>query len=294
MHFRTILVPLDFSPASHNALQYAMHLAGMQGGRLVLFHAYLPTMLEPYMDFSMQSALLKQQEELALRFFSRLQEEVPKGLPRNFALEFHMELGPASEAILDFAQDLKPDLIVMGARGGNLLVRKLLGSTVDSVIQRAGVPLLVVPDEARFEGLHHIAYATDYQEDDIRYIDEVLYFAKQQQARLTCVHIRREDNPRNTYRGELLQRAYQHDLNNQHIDFRTLSYPDVVEGLQHFSEWKDIDLLVMLTHHRSRIGQLFHKSHARDMALQTRVPLWVYPMQQPAKVLGGPVRDEYS
>ncbi|RMG69708.1 MAG: universal stress protein [Bacteroidetes bacterium] len=294
MQLRTLLVPVDFSPASKNAFQYAMHLAGMQGGRLILFHAYVPGMLEPYMDFGMQTALLKQQEALALQFFHQLEEEVPETLRGQFALEFKMQLGPAGDGILEAAKELNPDLIVMGTRGGNLITRKILGSTVNHVIHGGEVPVLIIPEEARFQGLRSLAYATDYEEDDIRFIDEVLYFAKQQEAKLSCIHIRKADNARDTYQGDLLRRAYQHDLDQQHIEFQTLIYPDVVEGLQHFSQWQQVDLLVMLTHRRSQVRQLFQRSHARDLALQTRVPLWVYPLKEPVKTPLDAVPDEYS
>ena len=40
----TILVPVDFSPASRNASIYAAELAKLFNSRLLLFHAYmLPT-----------------------------------------------------------------------------------------------------------------------------------------------------------------------------------------------------------------------------------------------------------
>lgn len=281
---KNILVGIDFSPVSMNAFRYVAQLAAGYGSCLTLVHAYQPTMLEPNLDFGMQAALLQQQEDLALRHFAALKDSLPKEVRNPLTFEFIIELGSPGESLLRVSKEIAPDLIAMGAQGGNPLVKKLLGSTAQAVIQRAEYPLMVIPEGAHYQGFEHIAYATDYQDDDIRVIDEVLYFAKQNRAKLTCVHVRDKPSLKEAYQQELLKRAYYYDLTHANIDFETITDDNVIEGLQHYAEWGQIDLMVMLTHHRGRIGQLFRSSHCRQLALQTDVPLWVYPMHQPATV----------
>jgi nucleotide-binding universal stress UspA family protein len=282
---KTILIGIDFSPASVNALRYAAGMAQNDGARMVLVHAYQPAMLEPYLEYGMYNALRTQQEDMAMKHFETLKKSISAGARDRLTFEFRLELGNAAEVLLDLSKSLAPDLVVMGIKGANgSVLEKLLGSTTTAIIQRIEYPLLVIPEEARYEGLQRIAYATDYQEDDIRVIDEVLYFAKQNHAKLSCVHIRDEASLRESYQQELLKRTYQYDLAHQNIDFQTISHYDVVEGLKHYAAWQKTDLLVMLTHHRSRIGRLFRQSHCRSLALQTRLPLWIYPMNEPVNV----------
>lgn len=281
---KTILIGIDFSPASVNALRYAAGLAECYGSRLVLVHAYQPAMLEPYLDYGMHTALRQQQEDMALYQFESLQNCIPAATRGNLTLEFQLELGLPTDTLLSVSETLMPDLIVVGTKGGHSTLQRFIGSTTTSLIQRVRYPLLVVPEEARYHGFSHIAYATDYQEDDIRVIDDVLYFAKQNHAKLSCVHVRDKASLRESYQQELLKRAYHYDLTHANIDFQTLTHHDIVEGLQHYAAWQRTDLLVMLTHHRSRIGQLFRQSHCRSLSLQTNLPLWIYPMLEPVGV----------
>lgn len=281
---KTLLIATDFSPAAHKAFEYAMHMAQALRSRVLCLHVFQPPMSEPYMDFGLQTTLMEQQEKRARERFDEWFQALPFEAREDVQVQFRVELGFPAENILRVAREIHPDLIVMGMRGGNPIVRKLLGSTTTSLLQRAEYPVLVVPEHADYHGFTHIGYATDYEEDDIRVIDEVLYFARKNNAKLSCVHVRGGDEAQEDFKEELLKRAYYYDLTHDHIDFRTVSSPDVVEGLQHFVQRKELDLLVMLTHQRSRLSQMFHKSHSKEMALYSQIPLWVYPMTQAVSV----------
>jgi nucleotide-binding universal stress UspA family protein len=54
-----------------------------------------------------------------------------------------------AETIVAAAAGWPADLIVVGAHGQRGLVRLVLGSVAEGVIERAAMPVLVVPDEAR-------------------------------------------------------------------------------------------------------------------------------------------------
>lgn len=271
-----IFVPIDFSPVSKNAFQYAVRMGAEYGAKIILFHAYSPSIIEPYMAVYMQNALLEEQEELALKYFSELESEIPKAVLDQISVEYQISLGPAAEEILITTERLEPDLIVMGMRGGNLLAKKILGSTASAIIQRAKFPVLVVPEHCDFKGIRNIAYATNYEEEDTKVIDSLLDFAKKYDALLYCWHIREKGHEEDDSKQKILKKAYEHDLTLHNIDFETLDHPDVIKGLNQYAEKYEIDLLVMLTHHRSIFGQFFHKSHTREMTLNTIVPLMVF------------------
>jgi nucleotide-binding universal stress UspA family protein len=58
--------------------------------------------------------------------------------------------GYVAEAILDYAEQNKIDLIAMSTHGRSGVRRMLLGSTADRVVHGAKMPVLLVrPEEAR-------------------------------------------------------------------------------------------------------------------------------------------------
>lgn len=59
-------------------------------------------------------------------------------------LEGHVVEGEAKKVILDAADDLKPDLIVVGSHGHGTFHRMLLGSVSNAVAQHASASVLIV------------------------------------------------------------------------------------------------------------------------------------------------------
>lgn len=281
---KKILVPIDFSPASHNAFKYAVGMGVDMNAEVLLLHAYSRVIVEPYMPASLQKAVIEQQEEIALEHFEKWASNIDPALREAITIDFQIVLGPVIEEILINSEKVKPDLIIMGMRGGNHLIPKILGNTVTGVIQRSLFPVLAIPENVQFNPIQNIAYATNFEHEDIRAIDEVLDFAQPYQAKIHCIHIQKNGNPGNTYIRDILKRAYQFDLTMHNLCFETINYPDVVEGLNQYVDEKQIDLLVMLTHHRGIFNQLFHSSHTKRMVLQTHVPLWIFQMKRPVNV----------
>lgn len=273
-----ILVPYDFSPIARNALQYAINLARQYQSKITLFHAYSPASIEPYMAVYMQDALLNQREELALKQFQELKAEIPYKWLQTIQLEFKITLGPAVEEIVRTCNELEPDLIVMGMRGGHVLEKKILGSTVAGIVQRINKPLLVIPENVEYEAIKNVAFATNYEEEDTKVLDWLLQFAKFYDAKVYCLHILKNGNAGEEYKRIILERAYRHEIIMHNLEFDTMEYEEVVGGLNRYAVENNIQMMVMLTHHRSLFSQIFHKSYTKRLVLRAEIPLLVFQM----------------
>lgn len=78
---------------------------------------------------------------------------------RHFRVETELKLGPAAEMILERAQEKKPDLIVLGAKGLRATAGFLLGGVAQQVVEYVCCPVLIV--RAPYHGLRHILLVTD-------------------------------------------------------------------------------------------------------------------------------------
>ncbi len=275
-----LFVPVDFSPSSTNAFLFAARIARIYHSKITVFHAYRLEIIEPYMAVEMQMALQQQEQVLAGDYFSSLGQSLPPEVLEGLEIHYELAMGVASEEIIYRTEALKPDLIVMGMRGSNPHASQLLGSVTTSVIQRTQVPMLVIPDKAEYAGFKQIAYATHLEGEDLHVIDEMLPFATDNMAVLSCVHVKDGTEQKLSPRLELLERAYAHEVLNKRIAFEMVDNEDVLQGINEYVSSHNIDLLVMLTHSRSLLGKMLHKSYATRMARQTHIPLWIYPMKQ--------------
>jgi len=272
---KNILVPVDFSPSSRHAFQYAAQFAQRYKAKITLFHAYTPALIEPHMAVYMQEALKNQEEKTALSYFAQLEEEITPAMRSGIAFDYKIALGSSVDAIINIANEVSADLIIMGMRGGNILGKKILGSTTKSVIHIADQPVLVIPEGVNFNAYKHIAYATYFNQDDMKVLDKILNFAKDYDATVHCIHIRKNSQLGDIFGAAILQKAYQFDISGDKLSFDTIENENVAKGLMFYTQNRAIDLIVMLTHRRSLLEQIFQKSTTKEMLDITQVPLLV-------------------
>jgi CPA2 family monovalent cation:H+ antiporter-2 len=140
--FKRILCPVDFSPASVDALQFALSLAQEGDASLTLLHTleWPDDAPLPLSGLSLP-AYTRDREDEALR---RLQGLVPDSSRLWCRPIERIAHGKAYREILGVAAEDNVDLIVMGVQGRNALDVMLFGSTTNQVVRRATCPVLTV------------------------------------------------------------------------------------------------------------------------------------------------------
>ncbi len=138
---RRILFATNFSSESEPAMRYAYSLAGSYHAALHFLHVAEDVWKEPL------STRMSAKDFFMLRMLEnhwtlRQEDAVP---------EFHVSFGPRAECILETAEHLKSELIVLGVRGSAhpRVAAHLPGPTAYDVIVHARCPVLVVRDNSR-------------------------------------------------------------------------------------------------------------------------------------------------
>ena len=150
---QTILHPTDFSEPSAAALQVACSLARDHNARLVLLHVASMTDVYggvmPYAPIDPGSYLQDLERRLGQIQVPRAVPPVAQGAPESpVVVERQLREGDAAAEILQTAEDVGADLIVMGTHGRSGLGRVLLGSVAAAVLRGARCPVLTVKSPA--------------------------------------------------------------------------------------------------------------------------------------------------
>jgi nucleotide-binding universal stress UspA family protein len=144
--FRAIVVPLDFSDTSHDALELAIEIAKPAGAVLHLLHAYeLPLGAIPPYGVTIPESVLVEVRDAASR---RLEKAVHRAEAAGVRCETHLFHGAPAEAIVEEAARLGADLVVMGTRGLTGFKHVLLGSVAERTVRLAPCPVLTVGPRA--------------------------------------------------------------------------------------------------------------------------------------------------
>jgi len=138
---RNILVPIDFSECSKQALRYALPLARQHQAVLTLLYVVPPGYhAGEYggIDFFQVEMAMRQGGERELEKLAA--EEVRGAVP----VRPRVQVGSPAREIVETARDLPADLIVISTHGRTGLNHVLLGSVAEHVVQRAPCPVFVV------------------------------------------------------------------------------------------------------------------------------------------------------
>lgn len=279
---KKILVPIDFSEVSKNALTYAVKLAAHTHAKVLAVHAYLPTIPEPYLVAAFQDDMLENQEKLAIKYFEDIRQSLPPEALDQIDLQFDIELGGPIETILNMVLTQKPDLVVMGMRSGNPIAKKLLGSTTVAMIQRVGVPVMVIPAEASFHSLSHITFASDLEEGDLNVVDQVLDMFHSWKPVLQCVHVQpSEPSIEEQLQVRRLRKSCEAHDHVSSVDVVTVTHEDVSTGILSLVTKRHSDMIILRTHLRGFWGRVLHTSISRELSRKALIPLLIFPISPP-------------
>jgi nucleotide-binding universal stress UspA family protein len=137
--FEKILVPLDGSEHSIDALEKAIQIAKKFDGELMLIHMY---------SIPMSKITPSQLNAYVLEIRKSGEKILAEGRKRAYAegvpFETQLKEGHIVEGIVKVAREGNFDLIVIGARGLSKLKEILLGSVSHGVTTHAPCPVLIV------------------------------------------------------------------------------------------------------------------------------------------------------
>ncbi|HEX7571814.1 MAG TPA: universal stress protein [Bacteroidota bacterium] len=143
---RSILVPIDFSLHSKNALKYAVPLAEKFRASLHLVYVAEPTIYPADLGFG-QVVLPGVEEELREKGGEELQSLMEKEIGGRVKSSCSVRTGNPHQEILREAEELGVSLIVVATHGHSGVEHMLFGSTADRIVRNAKCPVLTVRPE---------------------------------------------------------------------------------------------------------------------------------------------------
>ncbi len=144
--YAKVLVPLDGSELSECSLEHVKQVAAVNGGSDVI----LLRVIEPISSNDAAAwaqagyalaDVLNKNKALAEKY---LTQAAGKLLGQGISARVEVIEGRVAEAILDYAEKNKIDLIIMSTHGRSGISRFTFGSVADKVVRHSPIPVLVI------------------------------------------------------------------------------------------------------------------------------------------------------
>ena len=262
---KTVLALVDFSDASTNALSFAAELSKRTSARLVI----------------MNIIQKGEDEEETKKKLTSIESDLKKSFDSKLNCESLIAHGTLIPTLKKITAVQQPDLIVMGTKGATGLKKILIGSNTVKVLANIKVPVLVIPEVARFEsflnkGKNRIVLATDLDllenEEALNILKEIALIIIGSKVRVLSVR------PNNTVLPDLkrMERDFLLSFFNPEIETErmTVFSSNVIGGINFYlnQKSKDAGLIAMIARDS---GHLIQKHYTREMASYTHLPLLV-------------------
>ena len=136
-----ILVPVDGSKPSINALKAAMAASRQTGATLYVVTVQAPVFTGNVKRFIAQEAINAYYHDAGE---AALKDARPLLHTEGFQVQAELKIGPVAETIVSYAEAKGCDLIIMGTRGMGAVSNLVMGSTAVKVVSLAEIPVMLV------------------------------------------------------------------------------------------------------------------------------------------------------
>ena len=143
MSLSTIVVGVDLSVPSEQAVDRAAALAKLHGGRLVLVHGQANDAPIEHADNAMVEQLGEVSAAVRAEEAKRLGDRLAELQARGLDVELITRTGPPGEVVAGIASERQAELIVVGTHGHTGISRFLLGSVATAVLRHSPCDVLV-------------------------------------------------------------------------------------------------------------------------------------------------------
>lgn len=275
---RRILVPVDFSECAENAIRFAVAVAIRTGAEIKLFHS----VQVPLQAAEMAVFPLNDMEKEAAKKLGDIAEEIVDWLDkerfRRLVVQHQVVVGFAGEEIARVAKKDETDLIVMGTQGTGAIEGMILGSNSSAVVQNVTCPVLVIPEDAEFGGFKRIAYASDMHELNVKAVQTLVHFASHFRAEIHVLHVFTPKDKLSPEQANSFREGFAKVANYENVTYHIIDAEDrsIAATIEEFLVDNDVEVVAMVTHHRSFFDKLFHPSLTKRLTVHAQKPLLAF------------------
>lgn len=191
MDIKRILCPIDFSDASTQAIDQAVVIAGWYNARITALHVGSPMLLSvPGLGMSGRGEAADDTGTERLRHETAVY--CGAATTAGIGLDILIDVGQPASHILQRANSLPADMIVMGTHGTSGFQHLVLGSVTEKVLRKASCPVLTVPPRAHATSrlpFKRLLCAVDFSESSLAALQYAFSMAKESNAGLTILHV---------------------------------------------------------------------------------------------------------
>jgi uspA domain protein len=267
---KNILVPTDFSEHSIYAVDVAVDLAKKNGATIFLLHC-----VELPRRFVTESTSVLPEELFFMREASNNVKKLSLELQaKGVEVKTVVETSTLTNSVKTLLEKESIDFIVMGSTGATGSKELFLGSNAEKIVRTSSVPVLVIKDKTNINEVKKIVFACDFSQKYIDAFQKAISFAQVLGAKIDFVYINTPYHFNSSREIKVLIDSFSTE-HKEILSHNIHMYSDlsIEEGIIHFAEDHQSDLICMFPARQSVLMHLFNGSISEDIVNHSQKPV---------------------
>jgi nucleotide-binding universal stress UspA family protein len=266
-----LLVPVDFSETSRNALAYALDMAQyIPLSSVLIFNSYEKVMAGS--DGTPLSGDADVRRNISLLALENLRNSILHN--RNIDVKVLAEEGSLVENLERMISEGQFDMVVMGINGATRMEQIMIGSSTLNVVSRLSCPVLIVPPAARYNRIRTVVYASDMKNvastTPVKTLRKILDLFS---PKLYIANVDEEHFVEISEEYQKEQAVMNGLLEGFEPDYAFIRLYDFTEAVHQFATDKKADLIITAPKKHGFLEKIFKTSHTEKLAYHTHIPL---------------------
>lgn len=273
---KKILIPTDFSDCANKAVEVALKMGKQQDTELHFLHIIDIPADWISMVGAVETDLYADVTARVREHEQELSKLVKQAEEAGLSARKHIFYNKSYKGILEYAEEHKVNLIIMGSHGASGFKEWLMGSNAQHVVRDATVPVLVVKGDTDRLNLSKLLVHSDFEPDELQNFVPVVDLAKDLQAKidllLVCIPSDFYATPEADMRLDLYASAAPALMGEK----RVFNAERQELGLAACMDEEDRGLLTML-YNRKKARSSYTRKHVEELINHLDVPVLSIP-----------------
>jgi nucleotide-binding universal stress UspA family protein len=260
---KTLLVPVDFTATSDNAVQFATAWCKQYGyKRLILLKSFYDSLFDDIAVAAVSHDVKMEEREAALERLNEMSNRISGEMESGFVVTTAISELPVLRAIIDVVNTEQPELIVVGSDHHSYSSDSFISGNLIGIAKASPVKVLVVPARNKYRALRKALVPLDF--NSLANINMLNGLKSNPYWHDLELHILNVD-PKERYvrKDAVFQKAEEslHQfLKNFHYQLHFSNERNMLEGIQNFVRKQPVEVIIALPGKHSFLYSLTHKN----------------------------------
>ena len=279
---KTLLIPVDFTDTSDNAVTFAAEWCKRyRYERVILLRTFYDNVFDHIVlsaEYAPVSQEYRQQErQETLERLESLSERLNVLLGENFQVDTMVSEVPLLRAILSTIKEEQPEMLLVGSDNYSYSSGSFIAGNLIAIVKASPIRVLIVPAGYTYKPVETALVPTDYNIMDV--LDKFNQLETSplwSDTKLLVLNVDAKERYLHPDEAFIKKESALHEyLKNFNHEIHYSNDKNIMNGILHFTQTHDVQIIVALRGKRSFLYYLTHKSISEAIYRNAKEPVLI-------------------